>query len=100
MGPGGAPVGLGFRASNNLFRGPCIKRLRNPAVEGSDGLVGLRWGVWWVPGGLDEARWVPVGPGRMFIDTPLARVGVNSGIRNAECGKSATGKVRNIPDGK
>ena len=25
------------------------------------------------------------------------RVGVNSGMRNAECGKSATGKVRNIP---
>ena len=28
------------------------------------------------------------------------RVGVNSGMRNAECGKSATGKVRNIPAGK
>ena len=51
---GGAPVGHGFRASNNLFRGPCIKRLRNPAVEGSDGLVGLLWGVWWVPGGPGE----------------------------------------------
>ena len=60
VGPSGAPIGHGFRASNNLFRGPCIKRLRNPAVEGSNGLVGLRWGVWWVPGGPGEARSVPV----------------------------------------
>ena len=27
MGSGGAPVGHGFRASNNLFRGPCIKKV-------------------------------------------------------------------------
>ena len=36
--------------------------------------------------------------GRPSHDYP--RVGVNSGMRNAECGKSATGKVRNIPAGK
>jgi len=63
VGSGGAPVGHGFRASNNSFRGPCIKKLRNPAVEGSDGLVGLRWGVWSVPGGPGEARCGSVGPG-------------------------------------
>ena len=62
MGSGGAPVGHGFRASNNSFRGPCIQKLRNPAAEDSDGLVGLRWGVWWVPGGPGEAQWGSVGP--------------------------------------
>ena len=49
-----------FPSFKLFFKGPCIKRLRNPAVEGSDGLVGFRWGVWWIPGGPGEARWGPV----------------------------------------
>ena len=34
VGSGGAPVGHGFRASNNLFRGPCIKKVKKPCCRG------------------------------------------------------------------
>jgi len=70
VGPGGAPVGHGFRASNNLFRGPCIKKVKKPCCRGF-GLVSRAplGRLCFCPGGPDEARWVPVGPGGMFIDT-------------------------------
>ena len=53
---------------------------------------------------LNEYADLLYGPANVSIvilyDSCYPWVGVNSGMRNVECGKSATGKVRNIPDGK
>ena len=66
VGPGGASIGLGFRASNNLFRGPCIKKVKKPCWRGfglvSRAPLGRLVGPW-------GSRWGPVGPGGIFIDT-------------------------------
>ena len=67
VGPSGAPVGHGPRASNNLFRGTCLKKIKKPRCRGfgwvKRALLGHLVGPW-------RAQWVPVGPGGpggMFI---------------------------------
>ena len=69
MGPGGAPVGHGPRASNNMFRGTCLKKVKKPCCRGFEWVKRAPLGHLVGPWG---ARWVPVGPGGpggMFIDT-------------------------------
>ena len=91
MGLGGSPIGHSPRASNNLFRGTCLKKVKKPCCRGFGWVkrapLGHLVGPWgflnlkkvkkprcrgfgWVKRaplghlvGPWGARWVPVGPG-------------------------------------